>query len=175
MLHALDAWMPMIVSVCIAIVVGGLGGWLTRIGPWYRSLAKPSWQPPDWLFGPAWTVIFGFMVASSLYAWDAANGIGEASRVIVLFGVNIVLNIAWSAIFFRLERPDWAFLEVILLWLSILALVLGLWSISETASLLLMPYLAWVTFAAYLNLTIVRLNPLTARGKSEPSASLSSP
>jgi tryptophan-rich sensory protein len=79
--------------------------------------------------------------------------------IIVLFAINYALNIAWSALFFRLERPDWALIEVIFLWLSIVALMIGLMPISATAGLLIIPYLAWVSFAAYLNLTIVRLNP----------------
>lgn len=158
--QTLASWMPIIISVVTAIVVGGLGGWLTRLGPWYRTLVKPSWQPPDWLFGPAWTVIFALATTSAVLSWNAATGSGDAARVLVLFGINIILNVAWSALFFRLERPDWAFGEVILLWLSILALIIGLWPLSSTASLLLLPYIAWVSFAAYLNLTIVRLNPI---------------
>lgn len=166
--QTLAAWMPIIVSVVTAIVVGGLGGWLTRIGPWYRTLAKPSWQPPDWLFGPAWTLIFALATTAAVLSWNHATGPGDATRVLVLFGVNIVLNVAWSALFFRLERPDWAFVEVIALWLSILALIIGLSSISTTASLLLLPYLAWVSFAAFLNLTIVRLNPIKRGGDLAP-------
>ncbi len=164
MQQSITPWLPTITVVVTAIVVLGLGGWLTRIGPWYRSLVKPSWQPPDWLFAPAWTLIFAFAATAAVLAWDKTAGSAEAWRVVLLFGVNIILNIAWSLLFFRLERPDWAFGEVILLWLSILALVVGLWSLSVTASLLMLPYLAWVTFAAYLNLTIVRLNPFSGQG-----------
>ena len=160
--HSLEQWAPIIASVTIAVIVAGLGGWLTKLGPWYRNLSKPSWQPPDWLFGPAWTLIFALGTIAAVLAWDKATGPDQMSRVLVLFGVNLALNVAWSALFFRLQRPDWAFAEVVVLWLSIVALVVGLWPIDVTASLLLLPYLAWVSFAAYLNLTIVRLNPRTA-------------
>jgi tryptophan-rich sensory protein len=166
--QTLAAWMPIVISVATALVVGGLGGWLTRIGPWYRTLIKPSWQPPDWLFGPAWTLIFAFATTAAVLSWNSATGPGDMARVLTLFGINIVLNVAWSALFFRLERPDWAFGEVVLLWLSILAMVVGLWPLNATASLLLLPYLAWVSFAAFLNLTIVRLNPIKREGSLAP-------
>ncbi len=170
--QTLAQWMPIIVSAVTAIVVAGLGGWLTQLGPWYRNLAKPSWQPPDWLFGPAWSTIFALGATAAVLAWNNAMLPAEATRVIVLFGVNLLLNVAWSALFFRVQRPDWAFGEVIILLLSIIALVVGLWPIDATASLLLLPYLLWVSFAAYLNLTIVRLNPRAAARPDRSTRSL---
>jgi len=156
--------MPIIVAVVTALVVAGLGGWATRLGPWYRNLKKPSWQPPDWLFGPAWTVIFALAATSAVLSWDGATTDALRERVVILFAANAILNLAWSPLFFRLERPDWAFVEVIFFWLSIVALIVGLWPISMTASLLIVPYIIWVSFAAYLNLTIIRLNP---RGRAD--------
>jgi tryptophan-rich sensory protein len=146
------------VAALAAIAISAIGGLMTEIGPWYRNLRKPSWQPPDWLFGPAWTLILGLAAWAGVLAWQAATDGAERTRVIALFAVNATFHIVWSPLFFRWRRPDWALGEVVFLWLSILALILGLGPLSATAGWLLAPYLAWVTFAAWLNLTIVRLN-----------------
>jgi tryptophan-rich sensory protein len=147
-----------VAAVVWGVVVAGAGAFLTELTPWYRALRKPSWQPPDWLFGPAWTVILALASLSAYLAWQGApNGRGHL-LVAVLFVLNGAANLAWSPLFFRLRRPDWALWEVPLLWLSILAPIILLAPYSVTASLLLLPYLAWVSFAAFLNLTIVRLN-----------------
>jgi tryptophan-rich sensory protein len=147
-----------IVAALAAIAVNAIGALVTEIGPWYRSLRKPSWQPPDWLFGPAWTLILGLAAWAGVVAWEHAPDAAGRTRVIALFAANATLHIFWSPLFFRWKRPDLALREVVFLWLSILALIIGLAPFSTTASWLLAPYLAWVTFAAWLNLTIVRLN-----------------
>jgi len=146
-----------VVAALGALVLAGAGGLLTTIGPWYRALRKPGWQPPDWLFGPAWTLILGMAAASAVLAWRAAPP-ELHPMVLILFGVNAVLHLLWTPLFFNLRRPDWALIEVTFLWGSLVALILLLWSVSVTASLLIVPYIAWVTFAACLNFTIVRLN-----------------
>jgi tryptophan-rich sensory protein len=141
-------------------LVAALGAFLTdSVSTWYREeLKKPSWQPPDWLFGPAWTLIFALGGLSFYLALRDAPSPDSRILVTALFAANGVANILWSPLFFTLRRPDWALIEVPFLWLSVLAPIVLLWPISSTASLLLLPYLAWVTFAAYLNLTVVRLN-----------------
>ncbi|QXM25256.1 tryptophan-rich sensory protein [Elioraea tepida] len=149
---------PMLVAAGAAILVAAVGATMTDIGPWYQGLAKPSWQPPDWLFGPAWTVIFSLAALSAVTAWRDAPDQPSREWMVGLFAVNGVLNILWSALFFRLRRPDWALVEVVFLWLSVLLLILVLRRYSRTAALLLLPYLAWVGFAAVLNLAVVRLN-----------------
>ena len=145
------------------IAVAGCGAWLTDISSWYHAIRKPSWQPPDWLFGPAWTLILGLASYSAYLALRDAETPAGRTQIAGLFIINGLLNILWSPLFFRLRRPDLALLEVPLLWLSILALIVALAPVSATASLLLVPYLAWVSFAAFLNLTIVRLNPPFAK------------
>jgi tryptophan-rich sensory protein len=115
--------------------------------------------PPASLFGPAWTIILGLAAWSATSAWGAADTDGERRLVVLLFGANALFHLLWSPLFFKLKRPDWALVEVAFLWASLVALVVGLWPISEQASLLILPYLAWVTFAAWLNWQIVRLNP----------------
>jgi tryptophan-rich sensory protein len=150
--------MTIIIAALAAITIAGLGGLMTEIGPWYRALRKPSWQPPDWLFGPAWTVILGMAAWAGVLAWNGApDGAGRLT-VVVLFAINGLLHFLWSPLFFRFHRPDWALVEVVFLWLSILALIVGLAPFSVAASWLIAPYILWVSFAAFLNLTIVRLN-----------------
>ena len=153
-----SVWKPVLVAAAAAIAVAALGGTLTDIGPWYQNLKKPSWQPPDWLFGPAWTTIFALAVVSAVSAWRGARDRTRREWIIGLFALNGFLNVLWSTLFFALRRPDWALLEVGFLWLAIVLPMAVFWRISKTATLCLVPYLLWVTFAAYLNLTVVRLN-----------------
>ena len=145
-------------AVAWCVVVAGGGAWLTDLTPWYRALRKPSWQPPDWLFGPAWSVILVLAALSAFLAWRQAPDRAARLTTAALFVANGVANIVWSPLFFKLRRPDWALIEVPFLWLSIVALIVAMQPASRTASLLLLPYLFWVSFASFLNLTIVRLN-----------------
>jgi len=154
-----DAWKPIAAALLTAIVVATAGALITDLGPWYVNLKKPSWQPPDWLFGPAWTLIFGLDALAAVLAWRGARTPADERRIIILFAINLTLNVLWSALFFRLHRPDWALGEVGFLLLSVAALVLGLRPMSRLASALILPYLAWVGFASFLNWTIVQINP----------------
>lgn len=150
---------PVLVAVLLAIVVGGLGGAATDIGPWYRALIKPSWQPPDWLFGPVWTTIYVLTAIAGVYAWRRGNA-ADRRRFALALALNLVLNVMWSVIFFTLKRPDLALLEVVPLWLSIALLIVLVKRYSPLSAVLMLPYLLWVGFATYLNWTIVRLNGL---------------
>ena len=147
-----------VVAVLWGVIVAGAGAFLTELSPWYYTLRRPSWQPPDWLFGPAWTVILGLASLSLFLALRQSQDRDGRLLILGLFVLNGVLNVLWSPLFFKLRRPDWALAEVPLLWLSILLPIVLLWPFSWIGSLLLLPYLAWVSFAAILNLTIVRLN-----------------
>jgi len=158
--------LPIAIAALTVLLMLGVGSAMTTIGPWYRDLRKPGWNPPNWIFGPVWTVILGLAAWSGVLAWANAPSSTERVRILVLFGINIVLYMLWTPLFFNLRRPDWALIEVPFLWLSIVSLILGLAPLSPTSSWLLAPYLLWVTFAAFLNLTIVRLN-----GASSPSGS----
>lgn len=141
-----------------ALAVAVLGGLATEIGPWYRSLAKPSWNPPDGLFGPAWTLIYALTALAGVEAWQAARDRPQRRVLASLFIVNGCLNILWSLLFFRLRRPDWALLEVGALWLSIVSLLVYCGRLRRRTIALLLPYLVWVSFAALLNASIVSLN-----------------
>ena len=149
---------PIIIAALAAMAVAGIGGLMTDIGPWYLGLVKPSWQPPDWLFGPAWTLIFSLAAASGVIAWRAAPNQASREWMLALFALNAVLNVSWSLLFFKLKRPDWALMEVGFLWLSVALLIVVLGRYSRKASLLLAPYLVWIAFAAALNWATVRLN-----------------
>ena len=149
---------PYAVAGAAAVLLAVLGGLLTTIGPWYKALRKPRLQPPDWLFGPAWTVILTLAAISAGLAWNAASDPAARARVLTLFGLNMVFHALWSPLFFKFRRPDWALVEVVFLWASLVALMIGLAPISRPASLLILPYLLWVSFAIWLNHRIVRLN-----------------
>ena len=151
-------WVPIVIALVAAAVVAGLGASMTDLGPWYQELRQPSWKPPDALFGPAWTLIFGFTALSAAKAWVSAPHQIVRTWIVGLFCLNGILNILWSWLFFRIKRPDWAMVEVFLLWLSILMLFIMLARFSKPASWLLAPYLVWVAFAAVLNFAVVRLN-----------------
>ena len=151
-------WGPVIVRVIGALVCGGAGGALTRIDAWYRNLRKPSWQPPDWLFGPVWTIIIGLSAWAAVIGWRHAATHEGQLFITALFVINVVLNCGWSYCFFWIRRPDIALREVAGLWLSIVALIVALAPVSTLGAALLTPYLLWVSFASFLNLTIVRLN-----------------
>lgn len=151
-------WAPILAGTAGAVFVAVIGGAATDIGPWYAALKKPSWQPPNWLFGPVWTTIFALCVVAGVIAWRNAATDEARFLIIGLFVVNGLLNIAWSVLFFSLRRPDWALIEVAALWFSILALIIAFFPISRLSALLLAPYLVWVSIASFLNWTIVSLN-----------------
>jgi tryptophan-rich sensory protein len=140
------------------MAVAGLGALVTQLGAWYYQLRKPAWQPPDWLFGPAWTLIFALSALAAVLYWRQGTTREKRQMVLAAFALNAFLNTLWSLLFFRLERPDWSLYEVPGLWLSILLLIVLLAAASRRAAWLLAPYLAWVTLAAALNWKIVQLN-----------------
>ena len=149
---------PILIAFLLAILVGGIGGAATEIGSWYLGLIKPTWQPPDWAFGPIWTLIYITTGIAGVRAWR----LGDEQQQRYFLGallLNCGLNLLWSLLFFKMQRPDLALIEVVALWLSILPLILLPLRYSPRSSLLMLPYLSWVSVAAYLNLTIVRLNP----------------
>jgi tryptophan-rich sensory protein len=139
------------------LAVAGLGMAVTDLGPWYAALEQPDWKPPDAWFGPAWTLIYTLAATAAVKAWMAADRNGQR-QLVAAFALNGVLNVLWSWLFFRARRPDWALAEVVLLWLSIVLLIVLCARHSGAAAWLLVPYLAWVSFAATLNFAVVRLN-----------------
>ncbi|MFW5951992.1 MAG: TspO/MBR family protein [Gemmatimonadota bacterium] len=143
----------------LCFAVAGIGSWFTSMGmpEWYEALNKPSWNPPSWVFGPVWTALYFAMGLAAWLVWREA-GFGGATTALTLFFVQLALNLAWSGIFFALQRPGWALVELTALWIAILATTILFFRHSNWAGALMVPYLLWVTFAGTLNAAIVRLN-----------------
>jgi benzodiazapine receptor len=149
---------PVLAAAGVAAGVGVLGTITTDLGPWYMHLHKPAWQPPDALFGPIWTLIFALAALSFIIYWRELASRNDRLEVIAAFLMNGFLNVSWSLLFFRVERPDWALYEVAFLWTSIVVMIVLVKRSSTSAAVLLFPYLIWVSFATALNLKIVQLN-----------------
>jgi len=159
MMRMLDAHDGLVGSVLLCLLVAGAGGAVTAgaVRTWYPRLRKPSWNPPSWLFGPVWSVLYLLMAIAAWLVWRARDA-GDVTIALGLFGVQLALNLSWSVLFFGLRRPAWALAEIVLLWLSIAATVAAFWDRDPIAGALLLPYLAWVAFAGVLNGAIFRLN-----------------
>lgn len=153
-----EGFLPVILAAMAALIVASGGATITDLGPWYQSLTQPSWAPPGWLYGVAWTLIFALAAMASLVAWRAAPTRNARTNVIGLFAFNGFLNVLWSLLFFRVQRPDWALIEVALLWASIAVLIIYCGRFSKLTAWLLLPYIGWVSVAAALNFAIVQLN-----------------
>ncbi|WZO96495.1 TspO/MBR family protein [Isosphaeraceae bacterium EP7] len=148
------------VSLLICFAAAGLGSaWtLESIPTWYAGIRKPSWNPPNSIFGPVWTALYFLMAVSASIIWRREGWSRTGMVALGLFSIQLALNVAWSGLFFGLHRPDLAFVDIVLLWLAIAATIARFAPISRPAAALLVPYLAWVSFAGVLNLTIWRLN-----------------
>jgi len=151
-------WRSLVLCFVISFGIAGIGNALTELGPWYFQLKHPPWKPPDPAFGAIWTVIFCLCAVSAWLAWHAAPTSGRRAKVVGLYLYNGSLNIFWSFLYFHLHRPDWAMWELLPLWLSVLWLVQGLWRESRWASVLVLPYLIWVSAAGVLNHDTIILN-----------------
>lgn len=138
-------------------LVGGLG---TDVkSRWYAQLDKPDWQPPGWVFGPAWTTLYALIATGSARALDRIEDDDERYRYALALGANLALNVGWTWVFFRGKRPKWALAEVVLLELSTIDLVRRTAKVDGTAAALLVPYAAWNGFATALTASIARRNP----------------
>ena len=126
-------------------------------GAWYAALAKPAWNPPNAIFAPVWSVLYGLMAVAAWLVWRRA-GFSGAGAALGLFAVQLILNALWSYLFFGRHQPGLAFGDIVVLWVAILSVVLLFLRVDRVAGALLLPYLAWVSFAAYLNFTLWRLN-----------------
>jgi tryptophan-rich sensory protein len=149
----------LLVALVACYGAAALGGILTSssVSTWYQTLQKPSFNPPSWVFGPVWTILYGMMAVAAWLVWRGA-ATGEAKLPLVLFAVQLCLNVAWSALFFGLRQPGWAFVEICLPWVATGATLVVFWRLSLIAGWLMAPYLLWVSFAAILNLNLWLLN-----------------
>jgi tryptophan-rich sensory protein len=146
------------ISFGCSLLVASIGASLTDIGPWYLALEQPPWKPPDAAFGIIWSTIFTLCAFSGWGAWQVSKTSAQKLAIALLFAINACLNVLWSWLYFNQHRPDWAMTEVYFLWFSVLLLIMGLWRLSKISSLMLLPYLVWVTAAGFLNAATVELN-----------------
>lgn len=152
--------LPMLGLLLLAVVaVMAIGGWTTAeaIPQWYEGLSKPSWTPPNWLFGPVWTVLYILMAIAAWLVWRRRRN-GNVGTAMGAWWVQLALNLLWTLLFFGLRQPLWALVEIVLLWLAILLTLVLFNRIRRLAAALLLPYLLWVSYAASLNAGIVALN-----------------
>ena len=150
--------LPSIVAFCgfaAACLVAASSGGIFRAGQWYDALAKPWWRPPRWIFAPAWSVLYLTIAVSGWMVWTRS---GFVLIPFTVYFVSLCFNAAWSACFFGLRRMDIAFLDIVLLWISIVCTIAVFYPIDERSAVLLVPYLCWVSFAGFLNYTIWRMN-----------------
>jgi tryptophan-rich sensory protein len=150
----------LLVAIFACQIAGVVGSIFTApsIPTWYATLKKPDFTPPNWVFAPAWTFLFVLMGVSAYLVWNKGLENKNVKMALLIFSIQLALNMLWSFLFFGLKSPLYAFFEILILWLVIMLTIVNFSRISKTASWLLIPYIIWVSFAAILNFSIVRLN-----------------
>ncbi len=150
----------LIVAVLVCQLVGVLGSIFTvpSIPTWYASINKPAFIPPNWIFAPVWTTLFALMGIAAFLVWERGIKKPEVKSALMVFGVQLALNLLWSVLFFGLQAPLYALIEIVILWLAILWTIIRFYRISKLAGWLLVPYILWVSFASFLNLSVWWLN-----------------
>ena len=147
---ALAGWLA------LSFAAAAVGGFFLP-GEWYAGLQKPSWNPPNWIFGPVWTALYTIMAIAAWLIWKRGGFAGQ-HVALSLFLAQLLFNALWSPLFFGLRQPALAFADILLLWLTLLGTVAAFWKVRPLAGALLVPYLAWVTFASALNFALWTLN-----------------
>ena len=151
-----QSWLSLLPFVALCFAVAAIGSWFTTgsVKTWYAGLQRPDWTPPDWIFGPVWTVLYLLMAISAWLVWSAV-GWGAA---LTLFTIQLMLKALWSLMFFGMHRVGAAYAEILLLWMMLIATAVAFLPVSLLAAWLLLPYIAWVAFASYLNFRIWQMN-----------------
>lgn len=152
----MNKWWVLAGFIVVCLAVGGIAGFATAqsVQDWYPTLNKPSWTPPPWLFAPVWTTLYVMMAVAAWLVWT----IGSARAALALFFSQLLLNLAWSFLFFGARSPALGLIDIVLLWLAIAATIFAFSMKSRLAAFLMVPYLAWVSFALALNTSIWMLN-----------------
>lgn len=142
----------LVICIIVPLSIGALGGIATTQGleSWYLTIQKPSFNPPNYVFGPVWSLLYTLMGVSLFLVLTSKNKHSN-SKVIIIFTIQILLNLAWSFIFFKFHLLGWALVEIILIWISIIAMIIIFYKINKAAAILQIPYLLWVSFASILN------------------------
>jgi tryptophan-rich sensory protein len=151
-------WIKLVISIAVPQVVALSGAFftITGTGSWYQNIAKPSWNPPNWVFGPVWTLLYLLMGIALFIIWKSENR--DKRTAIIFWVIQLALNFLWTILFFNQHQILGAFIEMILLWIMILMTIIYFARISKLAAWLMVPYIAWVSFAALLNYAIWQLN-----------------
>ncbi len=152
--------LKLIVSILIPLIAGFVGSIATMssIPTWYITLAKPTWAPPNWVFAPVWTTLFILMGIALFLVWRQGLWRRDVKIAVIIFAVQLVLNVLWSVIFFGLQSLLGGLIEIVFLWIAIFTTIIIFYRISKAAGILLLPYIAWVTIASYLTYMIYLLN-----------------
>jgi benzodiazapine receptor len=152
----------LIAAILACEFVGVLGAMLTitSITTWYPTLQKPSFSPPNWLFGPVWTLLYALMGISAYLIWDKGIKKKGVKPALKLFSLQLILNFMWSILFFGFKSPLLGLMEIAVLWIAVLATIMVFARLSRKAAVLMVPYILWVSFAAVLNLYVWMLNPM---------------
>lgn len=147
------------ISIAVCFLAAGVGGFATTssVNGWYTQIDKPSWNPPSWIFGPVWSTLYLMMGVSAWLVWKN-SGLKKSKLALGWFAFHLLLNILWSVLFFGLQQPGWALVEIIVLWISIAIAIVLFYHHSKLAAGLLVSYLLWVSFATFLNYAIWSLN-----------------
>ena len=153
--------LKLIIAIAICQVIGNIGTIFTisAISTWYVTLQKPSFTPPNWLFGPVWTTLFTLMGISLYLVWNKGLENKNVKSSVFIFFLQLVLNVFWSFLFFGLKFPFYAFIEIIILWITIAVTIFKFYNVSKKAGLIIIPYLVWVSVALALNYYVWILNP----------------
>jgi benzodiazapine receptor len=154
-----ESWLSLVPFLTVCFAAAGIGSLATRgsLRTWYSELRKPDWNPPNWVFGPIWTILYAMMALSAWLVWREVGWAG-AKFALLLFAVQLALNTAWSVVFFGMHAIGAAFAEILLLWMMIIATTVAFCSLSFLAGWLLLPYIVWIAFASYLNFRIWQMN-----------------
>lgn len=152
--------MKLVISIGIPVAVGAIAGLFTNteINTWYQDIDKPTWQPPGWVFGPVWTLLYVLMGVAFYLVWKSNAPAKTKRMAITLWVIQLVFNFFWSFIFFRQHQIDWALAEILVLWFFILLTIIYFSRISKLAAWLMVPYISWVSFASLLTYAIYQLN-----------------
>lgn len=151
-------WTKLVISLLLPLAVGAVAGFFTQpeIAGWFKTIRKPAWQPPNWLFAPVWTTLYILMGIALYLVWKRKT-LGK-ERAIALWSLQLLLNFFWSFIFFKQHQIGLALADIFLLWLLILLTIFAFARINKTAAWLMAPYISWVSFASILNFSIYQLN-----------------
>lgn len=156
----LHSFFKLLGAIIICELAGIIGTVFTisAIPTWYATLVKPALNPPSFIFGPVWTMLYALMGIAAFLIWNKGMGRPGVSKALSVFGIQLLLNATWSIVFFGLQNPAWAFLNIVAMWSAIVWTMVLFYRISKPAMWLLVPYILWVSFASYLNLGIWLLN-----------------